>query len=141
MLSNFPRMCIYHVLLSISIETESSYAKLNSTRENQIKMQDPNWHRSTSSQYITDEMLAPFVKDFLPTSQIELTLSCRNLINADVISKSDPYCVVWMQESGWQDKYYEIGRTETIDDNLNPNFVKKFIVNYNFGKVMQCSQL
>lgn len=100
-------------------------------------MQNQNWHRSTSNQYITDEMLAPFVKDFLPTSQIELTLSCRNLINADVISKSDPYCVVWVQEARWQDKYFEIGRTETIDDTLNPNWVKKFIMAYNFETVQK----
>lgn len=56
--------------------------------------------------------------------------SCRNLINADIITKSDPYCVVWMQEPRWQDQYYEIGRTETIDDNLNPQWVKKFVFAY-----------
>lgn len=26
------------------------------------------------------------------TSQIELTLSCQNLLNMDVMSKSDPFC-------------------------------------------------
>lgn len=36
-----------------------------------------------------------------------------------------------MKES-WQEKYYEIARTETIDDNLNPEWVTKVIVNYNF---------
>lgn len=100
-------------------------------------MAQQNWQRSASSQYITDEMLAPFVKDFLPTSQVELTISCRNLINADVLSKSDPYCIVWMQEPRWQDKYYEITRTETIDDSLNPQWVKKVILNYNFESVQK----
>lgn len=72
----------------------------------------------------------------LPTSQIEMTLSCRNLLNTDVLSKSDPYCIVQMKEP-WQDRYYEIGRTEKIDDDLNPEWVKKFIVNYNFETVQK----
>lgn len=44
-----------------------------------------------SSKYITDEMLAPFVSNFLPTSQVELTLSGQNLINADIITKSGKF--------------------------------------------------
>lgn len=94
---------------------------------------------NSSSKYITAEMLTPFTSvpgNALPTSQIEMTLSCRNLINADILSKSDPYCSVWMKES-WQDKYFEIGRTETIDDNLNPEWVKKFVINYNFETVQK----
>lgn len=72
----------------------------------------------------------------VPTSQIELTLSCINLLNTDVLSKSDPYCIVQMKES-WQNRYFEIGRTEKIDDNLNPEWVKKFVVNYNFETVQK----
>lgn len=72
----------------------------------------------------------------MPTSQIEMTLSCMNLLNTDVLSKSDPYCIVQMKEP-WQDRYYEVGRTERIDDNLNPEWVKKFIVNYNFETVQK----
>lgn len=67
----------------------------------------------------------------MPTTLIEMTLSCRNLMNTDVISKSDPFCLVQMKES-WQEKFLELGRTEQINDNLNPNWVKKFLVNYNF---------
>lgn len=72
----------------------------------------------------------------MPTTQIEMTLSCANLINADVLSKSDPFCLVQMKES-WQDKFFEIGRTERINDNLNPEWVKKFIINYNFESVQK----
>lgn len=72
----------------------------------------------------------------MPTSQIEMTLSCQNLINTDVLSKSDPYCIVQIKES-WQSHFFEIGRTEKIDDNLNPEWVKKFIVNYNFETVQK----
>ncbi|XP_055298089.1 copine-9-like [Sitodiplosis mosellana] len=101
-------------------------------------MPPPQWSNTgaTSARYITDDQLAPFVKDFLPTSQVELTLSCRNLINADIISKSDPFCIIWMKEP-WQDQYYEVTRTETIDDNLNPQWVKKVILNYNFETIQK----
>lgn len=85
-------------------------------------MPPQKWSNDQSARYITDEQLAPFVSEFLPTSQVELTLSCRNLINADIISKSDPFCIVWMKEP-WQEQYYEVARTETIDDNLNPAWV------------------
>lgn len=89
-----------------------------------------------SAQYITNEMLEPFISQPLPTSQIEITLSCRNLINADIISKSDPYCVISLREP-WQKEYFEIARTETIDDNLNPEWEKKIILNYNFETVQK----
>lgn len=78
-------------------------------------------------------MLAPFVSNFLPTSQVELTLSCRNLINADIITKSDPYCTVGMREP-WQDQWSEIARTEIIKDSLNPQWCKKLILAYKFVK-------
>lgn len=72
----------------------------------------------------------------VPTTLIEMTLSAQNLINADVLSKSDPYCIIKMKEP-WQDKYYEIGRTEIIKDNLNPEWVKKFLINFNFETVQK----
>lgn len=91
---------------------------------------------NTSSKYVTDEMLAPFVTTHMPTSQIEMTLSCRNLLDLDVLSKSDPFCVVLMKEP-WQDRYFEIGRTEIIYDNLNPEWAKKFVLSYNFETVQK----
>lgn len=66
-----------------------------------------------------------------PTTLIEMSLSAVNLINADVLSKSDPFCILRMKES-WQDRFCEIGRTERIKDNLNPQWMKKFLINYNF---------
>lgn len=100
-------------------------------------MKDQNWDRSTSAQYITDEMLATFVKDFLPTSLVEISISARNLFNADIISKSDPFCIVWMQEPRSQDSYQEIARTEVIENSLNPQWVKKVILNFNFESVQK----
>ncbi|KAI2800772.1 hypothetical protein RDWZM_010533 [Blomia tropicalis] len=72
----------------------------------------------------------------MPTSQIEMTISCRNLLNKDILSKSDPYCLVLMRDS-WQEKFFELGRTETIQDSLSPEWVKKFIIDYNFETVQR----
>ncbi|XP_076448583.1 copine-8-like [Babylonia areolata] len=66
-----------------------------------------------------------------PATLVELSVSCRKLIDADVFSKSDPMVVLFMQDAavrGWR----EFGRTEIIWNNLNPDFVKKFVLHYYF---------
>lgn len=88
-----------------------------------------------STQYITDEMLAPYVPSFLPTSQVELTLSCKDLLSTHTIrNKSDPFCVVSMRRP-WQDKWKEIACTETIENSHNPEWMKKVILDYNFETI------
>ena len=50
------------------------------------------------------------------TSKVDLYITCNNLKNADVVGKSDPFCVVCMnrlQKSG-QYSWEEVGRTEII---------------------------
>jgi Ca2+-dependent lipid-binding protein len=64
-------------------------------------------------------------------SRVELAVECSNLIDADILSKSDPMCVLFMKEL-LSDHYYEVGRTETIDNNLNPKFAHRFVVDYLF---------
>ncbi|XP_041349780.1 copine-8-like [Gigantopelta aegis] len=65
----------------------------------------------------------------VPATLVELSMSCRKLIDADVFSKSDPMCVLNVYErGGWR----EFGRTEIIWNNLNPDFVKKFVMHYYF---------
>ena len=49
----------------------------------------------------------------------------------DIFSKSDPYVKVFFKRSNTNQWGY-LGRTETIDNNLNPNFTKSFIVDYIF---------
>lgn len=83
-----------------------------------------------------NEILDPFLSNSTPTSQLELTLSARNLLNTDILSKSDPYCIVTMRES-WQDQYYEIARTEMIKDTLSPQWVRKVVVNYSFESIQR----
>ncbi len=66
----------------------------------------------------------------LPTSTVELSVRCEGLADMDLISKSDPICVMFMQAPNkrWQ----EVGRTEMIKDTLNPSWEKRFVVDYSF---------
>lgn len=82
------------------------------------------------------EAIAPFLKNTLPTTQVELTLSGRNLRNTDILSKSDPFCVISMKEP-WQTRFFEIARTEVIKDTLNPEWVRKLVLNYNFETIQK----
>ncbi|XP_047492495.1 copine-8-like isoform X1 [Penaeus chinensis] len=66
-----------------------------------------------------------------PTSQVELTVSCRNLRDTDVFSKSDPICIVYHQPFGSRE-WAELKRTECIDNTLNPDFATKIPLTYHF---------
>ena len=56
--------------------------------------------------------------------------SCEALANTDVLSKSDPVCVLHIK--GKAGEWLEYGRTELISDSLNPQWQKKFIMDYKF---------
>ncbi|KAK3875167.1 hypothetical protein Pcinc_019948 [Petrolisthes cinctipes] len=66
-----------------------------------------------------------------PTSLVELTVSCRNLRDTDVFSKSDPVCVLFHQPYGSKN-WTEYKRTECVDNTLNPDFATKITINYHF---------
>ncbi|XP_051710761.1 copine-5 isoform X2 [Oryctolagus cuniculus] len=67
----------------------------------------------------------------IPATKVEITVSCRSLLDKDMFSKSDPLCVMYTQ--GMENKQWrEFGRTEVIDNTLNPDFVRKFVVDYFF---------
>ncbi|NXJ87300.1 CPNE9 protein, partial [Corythaixoides concolor] len=60
-----------------------------------------------------------------------LALPPRNLLDMDTFSKSDPVVVLFVQGSG-SSEWKEYGRTEVIDNTLNPDFVRKFVLDYYF---------
>ncbi|TKS88028.1 Copine-3 [Collichthys lucidus] len=68
-------------------------------------------------------------------SKVELTISCENLMDMDVFSKSDPLCALYINTSGTN--WYEFGRTEMILNCLNPKFSKKFVIDYYFEMVQR----
>jgi len=67
-----------------------------------------------------------------PTSTVEISINCDKLINKDLVSKSDPFCV--MLQSHAPNQWTETGRTEVVQDSLSPKFVHKFVVTYNFER-------
>ena len=70
----------------------------------------------------------------LPTSVVELSVRCDSLADMDVLSKSDPICVLSLQQGqGWK----EMGRTERIQDSLSPAWQKKFVMDYKFEERQQ----
>ncbi|KAI3355082.1 hypothetical protein L3Q82_017957 [Scortum barcoo] len=68
-------------------------------------------------------------------TKVELTISCENLMDMDVFSKSDPLCALYINTSG--NHWYEFGRTEMILNCLNPKFSKKFVIDYYFEMVQR----
>uniref|UniRef100_A0A8C7S7T1 Copine-3 n=1 Tax=Oncorhynchus mykiss TaxID=8022 RepID=A0A8C7S7T1_ONCMY len=68
-------------------------------------------------------------------TKVELTVSCENLLDKDIGSKSDPLCVLLMNTTGSQ--WYEVGRTEKVQNCLAPKFAKKFIIDYYFEIVQK----
>ncbi|XP_054146689.1 copine-5-like isoform X2 [Melozone crissalis] len=67
----------------------------------------------------------------VPATRVELTVSCRQLLDRDTFSKSDPICVLYTQCPG-SHQWREFGRTEVIDNSLNPDFLHKFVLDYCF---------
>ncbi|MGH0158334.1 UNVERIFIED_CONTAM: hypothetical protein FKN15_060337 [Acipenser sinensis] len=67
----------------------------------------------------------------------------RNLLDMDTFSKSDPVVVLYVQGIGskeWREAIIflffvsppKFGRTEVIENTLNPDFVRKFVLDYFF---------
>ncbi|CAA2935223.1 protein BONZAI 1-like [Olea europaea var. sylvestris] len=66
-------------------------------------------------------------------SQIELSLSASNLRDRDVLSKSDPMAVLYIK--GRDGSLQELGRTEVVLNSLNPKWIRKYTLTYQFEMV------
>ncbi|GAY51590.1 hypothetical protein CUMW_135340 [Citrus unshiu] len=66
-------------------------------------------------------------------SQIELSFSAADLRDRDVLSKSDPMLVVSMKAR--DGALVEVGRTEVVLNSLNPTWITKHIITYQFEVV------
>ncbi|CAL8259959.1 unnamed protein product [Merluccius merluccius] len=67
-------------------------------------------------------------------TRVELSVTAANLLDRDVASKSDPFCVLFHELDG---AWAEISRTETAVNNLNPAFGVKFQVDFHFEEVQK----
>ena len=65
------------------------------------------------------------------TAMVELSLSAENLLDMDVFSKSDPFVVIYNKPFG-SEKWQELGRTEVIMNNLDPQWTMKVKLAYLF---------
>ena len=83
----------------------------------------------------SDEAALIYSGNMVVSSKISLSFECKDLLITDVLSKSDPFIVVYMR-SGSSD-WMEIGRTEVAVNNQNPSFVKKIITNYKFEEIQR----
>ena len=63
------------------------------------------------------------------SNKLSLGFKCEELPNLDTFSKSDPFIVMYKQVGN---RWSMIGKTEVIHDNLNPEFVKKILVDFHF---------
>lgn len=66
-----------------------------------------------------------------PATKIEFHISCEGLLNRDTFSKSDPYCIVLLQNRATLE-YYEVSRTEVVKNNLDPVWRKGQVVDFHF---------
>ncbi|XP_024195065.1 protein BONZAI 3 isoform X1 [Rosa chinensis] len=66
-------------------------------------------------------------------TSLELSLSATNLLDRDIMSKSDPMVVVYVKKG--HGKLEELGRTEVILNSLNPVWIEKITVSYQFEVV------
>ncbi|KAG7523183.1 hypothetical protein JOB18_041367 [Solea senegalensis] len=67
-------------------------------------------------------------------TRVEMSVTATNLLDRDVASKSDPFCVLFHEVDG---NWVELGRTETAVNNLNPVFGVKFQVDYHFEEIQK----
>lgn len=71
------------------------------------------------------------------TTMVELSISCLNLPDCDIVTKSDPQVITYLLDVTGKDKKCEIGRTEVIQDSLNPKFAKKVLMQYHFEQIQR----
>jgi len=69
-----------------------------------------------------------------PSSKVELSVSCSKLADMDTFSKSDPFLVLYQEDRERGGRWMELGRTETIDNTLDPHWQKKFVLDYTFER-------
>uniref|UniRef100_A0A2N9GMH4 C2 domain-containing protein n=1 Tax=Fagus sylvatica TaxID=28930 RepID=A0A2N9GMH4_FAGSY len=63
-------------------------------------------------------------------TQMELSLSASKLLDRDITSKSDPMVVVYAKKI--DGKLEELGRTEVVLNSLNPAWIEKVTVAFQF---------
>lgn len=78
----------------------------------------------------------PQVASAMPCSKVELSISCKDLYDSDILSKSDPIAVVYSR-SGSSKDFVEVGRTEWQQNTLDPHFTTAIPMDYRFEETQK----
>lgn len=110
-------------------EASSASEKGVSKSEAHLKIAQPIKIKDDDDLEDDDDPLAKAKKP----NKVIIKLQCRDLLDLDLVSKSDPFAVFYLKAE--MDKVWRrIGRTETIMDNLDPQWDTEFKINYYFEK-------
>nr|XP_039250051.1 copine-8-like [Styela clava] len=84
---------------------------------------------------VTSKMSNLELNNSKETSTYELSISCKGLKDADIFSKSDPMVVMYVEALSCEERWRELGRTEEIQNTLNPQFTRKFSIDHYFDEI------
>eukprot|EP01080_Neovahlkampfia_damariscottae_P006237 gene6237-10243_t len=70
------------------------------------------------------------------SSKIDIRVKCKDLVKLDTFSPSDPQCILYCKDPK-KGKWYEIGRTEFIQNEPNPVFSKTFQMQFRFEETQE----
>ena len=68
------------------------------------------------------------------SEKLEIFISCGNLPKLDIGSPSDPFVII-SQKNEQNNKYFQLSKTEIVQDNNNPEFTKQIQIDYKFEEV------
>ena len=68
------------------------------------------------------------------SEKLELFISCKNLPKMDIDSPSDPFVVI-SQKNEKSGQFFELSKTEVVQDNNDPEFTKQIKIDYKFEEV------
>ena len=99
-------------------------------------MNGSNFHYPGSAQYQSQISASTSYINSSGTSEtIELNFSCQDLLDADTFSKSDPYIEVYLNMENRKGIF--LGKTETVQNQLNPCFLKPVYLQYQYEAYQQ----
>ena len=67
--------------------------------------------------------------DSRPKHKIELSFACRDLVDLDVVTLTDPFLRVYEKKN---ENWSKIGETEVVYNSLNPQFANSFELDFYF---------
>ncbi|KAK9765731.1 hypothetical protein K7432_005696 [Basidiobolus ranarum] len=72
---------------------------------------------------------------FIEPNLYEIRVGCQELPKLDFLSESDPQVVLFAKGGHNQERWVEIGRTETLWNAPNPKFAQSFLLEYESDKI------